>query len=70
MAVMFAGSPLLSMTRRITVVLVSLTKNSVCPANLISVSPNTTEMSKADRFTNKNEEIIPRENKKQSHKAQ
>ena len=68
-AVTFAGSPSLSMTRRMTVVLVSLTKNSVCPKNLISASPDTKEISKAGRLTNKNEEIIPRTNKKQSHKA-
>lgn len=59
----FAGSPSLSMTRRMTVVLVSLTKNSVCPENLISASPDTKEMSRAGRLTNKNEEIIPRRNK-------
>jgi hypothetical protein len=64
MAVTFAGSPILSMTRRITVVLVSLTKNSVCPVNLISASPNTKEMNKVDRYTSKNEEIIPTERKK------
>lgn len=64
-AVTFAGSPILSMTRRITVVLVSLTTNSVCPANLISVSPNTKGMNKAERrFTNKNVEGIPMGEKK------
>ena len=64
-AVTFAGSPILSMTRRITVVLVSLTTNSVCPANLISVSPNTKGTSKAERrFTNKDAEGIPIEKKK------
>lgn len=53
------------MTRRITVVLVSLTINSVCPANLISVSPNTKGMNKAEkRFTNKDEEGIPTREKK------
>lgn len=59
-AVTFAGSPILSITRRITVVLVSLTTNSVCPANLISVSPNTRGMNKAERrFINKDAEGIP-----------
>lgn len=69
-AVTFAGSPILSMTRRITVVLVSLTTNSVCPANLISVSPNTKGMNKAERrFTNKNVEGIPMGEKKIVHKT-
>ena len=59
-AVTFAGSPILSMTRRITVVLVSLTTNSVRPANLISVSPNTKGMNKAERrFTKKDAEGSP-----------
>lgn len=38
-AVTFTGSPILSITRRITVVVVSFTTNSVCPVNFTSVSP-------------------------------
>lgn len=56
----FTGSPVLSMTRRITVVVVSLTKNSVCPVNFTSVSPEIKLMTSAKRsVTNEQTEGIP-----------
>lgn len=65
-AVMLAGSPVLSITRRITVVLVSLTTNSVCPPNLTSVSPDVKLMSDAKRrLTKKEAEGIPTKKKKE-----